>query len=59
MDSTTKTRATQPVTIPWWNQEPVGLGDVVAAMTKAVGIKPCGPCEQRRRLLNERLQFGR
>jgi hypothetical protein len=29
-----------------------GLGDVVARATKAVGIAPCTPCEQRRRMLN-------
>jgi len=30
----------------------VGLGDAIAAMTKAVGIAPCSPCEARRRMLN-------
>jgi hypothetical protein len=30
----------------------MGLGDVVAAATKAVGIKPCTPCEARQRRLN-------
>jgi hypothetical protein len=30
----------------------LGLGDVVAAATKAVGIKPCTPCEARQRQLN-------
>ncbi len=30
----------------------MGLGDVVAAATKAVGIKPCTPCEARQRQLN-------
>ena len=34
------------------NPHGVGLGDLVAKATKAVGIKPCGPCEQRRRKLN-------
>jgi hypothetical protein len=29
-----------------------GLGDTVAKLTKAVGIKPCGKCEARRRKLN-------
>jgi len=28
------------------------LGDAVAAVTKAVGIKACTPCEQRRMALN-------
>ena len=34
-----------------------GLGDVVAKVTKAVGIKPCGPCERRRQWLNARVPF--
>lgn len=29
-----------------------GLGDAVARVTKAVGIKPCGRCEKRREWLN-------
>lgn len=33
-------------------RQTLGLGDVVAAATKAVGIKPCTPCEARRQRLN-------
>ncbi len=34
--------------------EPVrGLGDVVAKVTKSIGIKPCAPCERRRNWLNK------
>ena len=29
-----------------------GLGDVVAGATKAVGIKPCAKCQQRRKAMN-------
>ena len=29
------------------------LGDVVARATKAVGIKPCGPCAKRQAALNK------
>ena len=29
-----------------------GLGDVIAGATKAVGIKPCGKCQQRQAALN-------
>lgn len=36
-----------------------GLGDVVARMTKAVGIKPCGPCQKRREALNRMVPFNR
>ena len=35
-----------------------GLGDVVAAATKAIGIKPCGGCQQRREALNKMVPFG-
>lgn len=35
-----------------------GLGDVVAAATKAIGIKPCGGCQQRREALNKIVPFG-
>lgn len=34
-----------------------GLGDVVAAATKAVGIKPCGGCAKRREALNHMVPF--
>ena len=30
-----------------------GLGDEVAKLTKAVGIKPCGACKKRQQKLNE------
>jgi len=29
-----------------------GLGDLIAKATSAVGIKPCSPCEARRRAMN-------
>lgn len=32
-----------------------GLGDMVAAATGAVGIKPCSPCKRRQEILN---RFG-
>lgn len=35
-----------------------GLGDVVAAVTTAVGIKPCGGCKQRQAFLNRVVPFG-
>lgn len=38
-------------------RRPLGAGDAVANVTKAFGVKPCTPCEQRRRWLNQRLQF--
>jgi len=34
-----------------------GLGDTIAKITKAVGIKPCGGCEKRREKLNALLPY--
>jgi hypothetical protein len=35
-----------------------GLGDVVAAATSAIGIKPCGKCQKRREALNRLVPFS-
>lgn len=35
----------------------VGLGDVVAGATGAVGIQPCGGCQQRKDWLNQRVRL--
>ena len=35
----------------------VGLGDVIKRATSAVGIQPCGGCEERARRLNQWLVF--
>lgn len=46
------------IPIPWMYQgDEVGAGDVVKRTTQAVGIQPCGGCEQRRRRLNRRIVF--
>ena len=34
-----------------------GLGDTVAKITKAVGIKPCGKCKKRQALLNKAFPY--
>lgn len=34
-----------------------GLGDTIAKVTKAVGIKPCGGCARRRALLNRLVPY--
>lgn len=34
-----------------------GLGDTVAKITSAVGLKPCGGCKQRQAWLNERFPY--
>ena len=38
--------------------EDVGLGDVIKRATSAVGIRPCGSCEQRAAALNRWLAFS-
>lgn len=37
---------------------PRGLGDVVANLTKAVGVKPCGGCQKRQEALNRLVPFA-
>jgi hypothetical protein len=36
-----------------------GLGDMIAAATSAVGIKPCGGCRARQQMLNRVVPFKR
>ena len=35
-----------------------GLGDMVAAVTSAIGVKPCESCKQRRDAFNLLVPFG-
>jgi len=35
-----------------------GLGDAIARVTMAVGIKPCGGCKKRQAALNRLVPFG-
>jgi len=44
------------VRLPFLRQQ-VGLGDVVAGATRAVGIQPCGGCKQRQAALNRWVQL--
>lgn len=37
--------------------ESKGLGDSIAKLTKAVGIKPCKSCEKRKNILNNLFPF--
>lgn len=39
--------------------ESKGLGDSIAKLTKAVGIKPCKSCEKRKNILNKLFPFKR
>lgn len=36
-----------------------GLGDLIAAGTKAIGIQPCGGCRKRQAALNRMVPFGK
>ncbi len=40
-------------------EEEIGLGDVIQRATYAMGIKPCGGCEQRAAALNRWMVFTR
>ena len=39
------------------DQRILGLGDVVSAVTKSLGIKECGGCAKRREALNKLVPF--
>ena len=52
--------ATQPEGDPGGQvstKESLGLGDTIAKMTKAVGIKPCGGCKKRQEILNKAVPY--
>lgn len=40
-------------------QQVRGLGSAVAAVTRAVGIKPCGGCKKRAQVLDERFPLNK
>ncbi len=44
------------IKVPFLKGE-IGAGDVVKAATSAVGVKPCTPCEERRRKMNQALRL--
>ena len=39
------------------NKKSRGLGDTIAKMTGAIGIKPCGGCKKRQKYLNEKVPY--
>lgn len=47
----------------WWRRhfgwKSRGLGDTVAKLTGAVGVKPCGGCRQSIAKLNKAVPYGR
>jgi hypothetical protein len=38
-------------------EDEIGLGDVIKRATYAIGITPCGGCEQRAQMLNRWVRF--
>ena len=34
-----------------------GIGDTIESITKAIGIEPCTPCEERKKFLNEKFSY--
>jgi orotate phosphoribosyltransferase len=49
----------QPASDEWDASKPArGIGDVIAKVTSAVGIKPCGGCKGRQRTLNRLFPFA-
>ena len=44
------------IRVPFLNHE-IGAGDVVKAATAVVGVKPCTPCEERRKKLNQAVRL--
>jgi len=34
-----------------------GLGDTIAKVTSAIGIKPCGGCKKRQEILNKKFPY--
>ena len=40
------------------NENGIAWGDMIAAATKVLGIKPCSSCEKRRQIMNEVNKLG-
>jgi len=49
-DSTERARFV--IRLPGLIKDDVGIGDIIKRVTSAVGIPPCGGCEQRARAFN-------
>ena len=43
--------------VKFQHQESKGLGDTIANITKAVGIKPCNGCKKRQEKLNKMFPY--
>jgi hypothetical protein len=54
-----KTGETHHIRLPGFVVEnETGLGDIIKRATTAIGIPPCGQCEQRAALLNKWIVFN-
>jgi len=45
--------APREIPVPFLPQS-IGLGDAIKNVTRAFGVQPCNPCEQRAQALNQR-----
>ncbi len=45
------------ISLPGGLAKEIGLGDVVKSITSKVGFKPCGGCQKRAAVLNQRMVF--
>jgi hypothetical protein len=53
-----RAKAPRPVRLPSFIVgEPVGLGTAVKRITQAVGVSPCGGCNERASRLNRFIEF--
>lgn len=51
-------RGKQMIVRPLRKTKSRGVGDTIAKVTRAVGIKPCGGCKKRQKWLNEALPYN-
>jgi len=57
--STQRAQAPHQVRLPGFVADTeVGLGELIKRATSLVGIRPCGPCEQRAASLNRWMVFS-
>lgn len=54
LEEAARARVSVPLPIPIQ----IGAGDVIAKVTKALGLKECEGCAKRRAALNRALSFG-
>jgi hypothetical protein len=50
------TSGARQVQVPFLSEE-IGLGALIKRLTSAVGVQPCGGCQERARRLDERVRF--